>query len=65
LKECNMPPMGKYYLIHLADDTVIIAIPLGEFEWRIMVDLKKVTLGLLLNVILPKIMDAFKDASAA
>jgi CheY-like chemotaxis protein len=63
LKECNMPPIGKYYFIHLADDRGIVAIPLGEYEWRIMVDFKKVTLGLLLNVILPKIMNAFEDAS--
>lgn len=63
LKECNMPPLGKYYFIHLADDTGIIAIPLGDYEWRISINLKTVTLGLLLNVTLPKIFNAFQEAA--
>lgn len=63
LKECNMPPLGKYYFIHLADDTGIIAVPLGDYEWRISIDLKQVTLGLLLNVTLPKIFNAFQEAA--
>ncbi|MCP5103526.1 MAG: response regulator [bacterium] len=63
LEDCNMPPLGKYYLVHLADDSMIVAIPLGDYEWRIIIDLKKVTLGMLLNVTLPKIIDAFMAAA--
>lgn len=63
LPDCDMPPLGKYYLINLADGKIIIALPLGEYEWGITVDLTKVTLGLLLNVTLPKILSIFEEAA--
>jgi CheY-like chemotaxis protein len=65
LPDCDMPPLGKYYLIHLDDGKIIICLPLGEYEWGITVDLTKVTLGLLLNVTLPRILASFEEAAAS
>lgn len=62
LEQCNMPKLGDYYLVNLADNSTVIAVPMGDFEWRIVIDLKKVTLGLLLNVTLPKVLNAFSQA---
>jgi CheY-like chemotaxis protein len=59
LSECNMPPMGKYYMIELEGDKSLIAIPHLNYIWGITIDLKKVALGLFLNVTLPKILKAF------
>ncbi len=62
LSECNMPPMGKYYLIDLEDEKSLIAIPHLNYIWGITLDMKKVAMGLFLNVTLPKILAAFDEA---
>lgn len=62
LADCSMPSVGKYYLIDLEGNKAIIAIPLKDFEWGIILDLTKVTLGLFLNVTLPKVLKAFEEA---
>jgi CheY-like chemotaxis protein len=62
LSECNLPPMGKYYLIDLEGSKSLIAIPHMNFIWGITIDLSKVALGLFLNVTLPKILKAFNEA---
>lgn len=62
LLECNLPPMGKYYLIDLEGDKSLIAIPHMNYVWGITIDLSKVALGLFLNVTLPKILKVFDEA---
>ncbi len=64
LADCKMPLLGKYYLIDLEGNKSIIALPLNDYEWGIIIDLNKVTLGLFLNVTLPRILKAFEDAVA-
>lgn len=62
LSDCSMPSVGKYYLIDLEGNKAIIAIPLKDYEWGIILDLTSVTLGLFLNVTLPKVLKAFEEA---
>lgn len=56
------PSLGKYYLLDLEEDKMLIFLPLGEYQWGIAVDTTKAKLGLILNVILPEIVSAFEDA---
>ncbi|MCP4153007.1 MAG: response regulator [bacterium] len=63
LEESNLPNLGKYYLVHLEGKKAIVVIPQVDVELAILVNLKKVTLGLLLNVTLPKIIEAFEKAA--
>jgi hypothetical protein len=56
------PPLGKYYLLDLENDRLLIFLPLGEYQWGIAVDSSKAKLGLLLNVVIPEIVGAFADA---
>ncbi len=56
------PALGKYYLLDLQGDKMLIFLPLGEYQWGIAVDTTKAKLGLILNVILPEIVSAFEDA---
>ncbi len=56
------PPLGKYYLLDLQEDKMLIFLPLGEYQWGIAVDTTKAKLGLILNVILPEVVAAFEDA---
>lgn len=54
--------LGRYYLIDLIGDNMTIIIYLGDFQWGILFNKKKGKLGLILNVIIPKIIDIFEEA---
>lgn len=57
------PPMGRYYQIDLENDKVATVIPLGDYIWGMLVDTKKVQVGLLNNVIIPKAIKLFEEAN--
>lgn len=54
--------LGRYYLIDLIGDNMVLVIYLGDYQWGILFNKKKGKLGLLLNVIIPKIIDTFEEA---
>jgi hypothetical protein len=54
--------LGQYYYVDVAGNMGILAIPFGDYQWAIVINKKQVKLGLLLNIVLPKIIDAFEDA---
>jgi len=56
------PQLGKYYLLELQEDSMLIVIPLGEYQWIIAVDTTKAKLGLIMNVVLPDAISAFENA---
>lgn len=56
------PALGRYYYLDLAGNKGILFIPFGDFQWGIAIDTKKAKLGLLLNIVLPKIINAFEEA---
>jgi hypothetical protein len=41
---------------------MIIILYLGDYQWSILFDKKEVQLGLLLNIVVPKIIDTFEEA---
>ena len=65
LKDAQFPLLNRYYLLHLEGGNVSAAMQFGDYQWGILVDTKKVQLGLLLNVFIPETMDAIKEALAA
>ena len=54
--------LGNYYYIDVAGSMSILVIPFGDFQWTVTINKKLVKLGLLLNVVLPAIINAFEDA---
>jgi hypothetical protein len=64
LESSGFPPLGRYLLYDLVDGKMAIAIPLGEYQWGMLIDGTKAPLGLLLNVVIPKSIDAFEEAIA-
>ncbi|MBN2207533.1 MAG: hypothetical protein JW742_09025 [Candidatus Aminicenantes bacterium] len=64
LQGSGLPPLGRYYIVDVADDKIIMVIATEEFQWGMIVNTKKIQTGLLLNVILPEIVDKFQDARA-
>jgi hypothetical protein len=62
LQGSNFPALGKYCIFDLVDGKMVAIIPMGDYAWGMLVDGKKIQLGLLLNVALPKAIAAFEDA---
>lgn len=62
LKKGPYPALGKYYLLDLAGDKMILILPLGAYQMGIAVDALKIKLGLLLNVIVPETVVLFEEA---
>ncbi len=62
LSGAGFPPLGKFYMIDLEGGVMVFIIPLGQWRQGLLVDSKKVQLGLLLNVILPDHIKNLNDA---
>jgi len=62
LKDSGFPVLGRYYVLDLADAKLVIVIPLGDYQWGMLFDTNKAQFGLLLNVVMPKLIDAFEEA---
>lgn len=58
----GFPALGRYFLIDLEDDKLVVILPLGDYLWGILTDSSEVQLGLLLNVVIPDTMKAFNEA---
>jgi hypothetical protein len=65
LKDSGFPQLNNYHLLHLEGGHISALFLIGEFFWGILLDAKKTQLGLVLNVIAPKTMEAVKEAVAA
>ena len=65
LKGSGFPLLNKYFLVHLEGGHIGMSMPLGEHQWGWLLDAKKAQLGLILNVVLPKTIDAINEAVAA
>lgn len=62
LKASGFPGLGDYYLIRLEDGKFVIVLPMGKYQWGMLIDGEKVQLGLLINIVLPKIIESFEAA---
>lgn len=56
LKKIKLPLTGKYYLIDLKDNKTLIVLTFKEYRWALLLDSRKLKLGLLLNLVLPDII---------
>ncbi len=62
LERSGFPALGQYYIMDLEGSKMVIVISMGEFQWGMLVDRSKIQLGLLLNVIMPQMIDAFEKS---
>lgn len=62
LTESSFPGLGQYYMIHLENNYMVVVVVQGNFQEGMLVDLSKTTLGLLLNIALPRVMEGLAEA---
>jgi hypothetical protein len=63
LDSTGFPKLNKYYMVDLEGDNLAIVLQFKEgYQWGILVDSSKVSLGLLLNVSIPDARKAFLEA---
>ncbi len=59
LKEMKLPATYKYFIMDLAENKTLMVLTFKEYRWAILLDSRKLKLGLLLNLILPDIIGMF------
>jgi CheY-like chemotaxis protein len=64
LKDTRLPEIGRYYLLDLVDQKMLLVIPMGDFIWSMLIDGNKTKLGMLLNLVIPKAIESFEEALA-
>jgi CheY-like chemotaxis protein len=62
LQGSKFPGIDRHYMLHLKNDTIMMGMPLGDYQWGLLVDAKKAQIGLLMNVIIPNTIAAIKSA---
>ncbi len=62
LEESHFPPVNRYYLIDTVDNKVVVIVYLHpEFIQGILADISKIQIGLLINYIVPMMIEGFKE----
>ena len=61
LDSAGFPNMGRYYTLSLQDEKMVIVMLFGDYRWGMLIDGKKAQLGLLLNVVMPKMVKALEE----
>ncbi len=64
LAASRFPPLGKYYLFELANETLVLMVVSGELHMGLLLAKDKVPMGLLTNIVLPQASKALDEAVA-
>jgi response regulator of citrate/malate metabolism len=64
LSESGFPVIGKYYMLDLVDNKMVMVLTMGDYLWGMLLDKNHAKLGMLLNIVIPKAIDAFEKAIA-
>ena len=64
LKGSEFPDLGDYYLVNLKNDIVVVIVIAGDYRQSLMVNLAKTTMGVLMSVALPKLLNGLSEATA-
>ena len=61
VKAAGYKGIGPYYLLTIGDNTAALVIPLGAFECSMMFDTTKAKMGLIVNLVVPGILEMAKN----
>ncbi len=61
-REAGFPPMHRYFLIDMQDNKAVIVVDLHrDYLLGMLVDFTKVQIGIVINVVIPKIIREFNE----
>jgi len=56
--------LGDHYIVDLKGNKTLVVLILGDYQWDIVIDNVKCTLGLFRNIIMPKVIKTFNEMSS-
>lgn len=62
--ESDFPRLGNYYIVHLENELLVVVALSGEYQFGSLIDLSKTTMGILISVALPKLLEGLQNAVA-
>ena len=60
IKAAGFKGLGPYYMITIDESVAAVVVPIGAFECGIMIDTSKAKMGLVLNLVIPGILEIAK-----
>jgi len=64
LSSSEFPNLGDYYMVHTANDYLVVINLAGDYQLGMTVDLSKTTMGILMSIVVPKIVENLKNATS-
>ncbi len=64
LQESAYPGLGNYYLVNLDNNHLVVVITIGKLQQFILVDLAKTSMGILMSVALPNLVNILTEGFA-
>ncbi len=61
IKAAGFKGLGPYYLITIEESKVALVIPMGAYECSMMIDTNSAKMGLVLNIVLPGILEIVRE----
>jgi len=59
LQEGGMASLGKFYIIELEEGKAFVVLNMEKYQWSILLDTRLCSLGLLINIVVPKVTEIF------
>ena len=64
LAGAGYPGLGDYYMVHLESGLLVVITKAGDYQLGMLVDLSKTTMGMLMSIVLPKLIENLNEAAA-
>ncbi len=62
VKSSGFPTLGDYYMVNLEGDNLVIILLTEHFQWKMLIDHRKIKLGYLFSIFFPEAIKKFKEA---
>ncbi len=64
LSTSEFPNLGEYYMVHTANDYLVVINLAGDYQLGMTVDLSRTTMGILMSIVVPKVAENLKNATS-
>ncbi len=61
LKGSEYPGLGNYYFVNLDNNRLVVVLSIGTYQQFVLLDLSKTTMGVLMSVALPNLLNSLAE----